>query len=94
MPNKKRASFRAEKGLIEVELTLAGGVISFITITGDFFIHPEEALEKLEKQLIGVEATEEAIKKTLEQFYIQNQILSPGITSQDIATVIINAINN
>ena len=39
--------------------------IKSIFITGDFFIYPEQALERLENNLIGVIATEDNIQTSV-----------------------------
>ncbi len=39
--------------------------IHSISITGDFFIHPEENLDKLEADLVGIKLDEKSIMKTI-----------------------------
>ncbi len=44
--------------LIRIDIVLEGMMIKRIMITGDFFIHPEGALERIEEALAGTEVTE------------------------------------
>lgn len=39
--------------LVKVKMVIEGGVIKDARITGDFFAHPEEGIEIIEKELIG-----------------------------------------
>jgi len=61
------------KKLIKVSLTYCeeNKLIHSITITGDFFLYPEESLDQLETSLIGTKIDKYAlrgtIKKALEQ---------------------------
>ena len=41
-------------------------VIQTIKITGDFFLHPEETIEKLEESLAGIKLENEYIKNKIE----------------------------
>ena len=89
----KSAKLRAEKGLIEVELSLENQVINSLQITGDFFIHPEEALEEIERTLIGSTTKESELKEKLVQLFKEKGITSPGITADDFTRAILLAIN-
>ena len=90
----KSASLRTKKGIIELELALENDRVSHIKITGDFFIYPEEALEKLEQKIIGISNDREELKKTIHQFYTENTISTPGITQDDWINVIIKALTS
>jgi hypothetical protein len=41
--------------------------INSITIAGDFFVYPEEALESLEANLIGTKLEREALKQEIDK---------------------------
>ena len=43
--------------------------IAEIRITGDFFMHPEEALEMLEQALLGAPLTPEGLLPRIETFF-------------------------
>ena len=70
--------------------------INFIQINGDFFLHPEEAIEKIENSLIG-----KNISNSVEQFEqnISNSLKKQnaqfvGLTSNDLAQIIKEAISD
>jgi hypothetical protein len=90
----KYASLRPGKGVIELELAIENDRISHIKLTGDFFIYPEEALEKFEQALIGVIVDREELKKSINEIYIENNVSSPGITENDWVDVIIKAVTS
>jgi hypothetical protein len=47
--------------MIKISLTVDDGVIRDIRITGDFFVHPEEAVELLESKLAGTRIEDLAV---------------------------------
>lgn len=54
--------------------------ISALSITGDFFMHPEEALETLEAALIGAPLTAEALYPRIEAFFAGDvQVIGAGV---------------
>ncbi len=89
----KNATLRTKKGLIEVELSIENNRMSTLKITGDFFIYPEEALEIIEQELLGITIDKEQLKNKIEEIYKKQQISTPGITINDWVTVILKAIN-
>ena len=49
-----KAEYKVAGGkLIRVQLVKKGSRIEKLRITGDFFLHPEELIEDLEKALVG-----------------------------------------
>ena len=90
----KHAKLRAEKGVLEVDLELEDQCIKALTITGDFFIYPEEAIEDLEAALIGSSIKEEDIHARISDLYQQKEISTPGIKIDDWVKVLTLAINN
>ncbi len=89
----KNATLRTKKGLIEVELSIENNRMSTLKITGDFFIYPEEALEIIEQELLGITIDKEQLINKIEEIYKKQQISTPGITINDWVTVILKAIN-
>ena len=63
--------------IVTIELTYNQKFMTIITIkiTGDFFLHPEETIEKLEENLVGVKLEKNEIRNKIEsslknsQFY-------------------------
>ena len=89
----KNATLRTKKGLIEVELSTENNRMSTLKITGDFFIYPEEALEIIEQELLGITIDKEQLINKIEEIYKKQQISTPWITINDWVTVILKAIN-
>ncbi|NHJ48052.1 MAG: hypothetical protein FK733_09715 [Asgard group archaeon] len=90
----KYTSLRTKKGVIELEITIDDNRISHIKLTGDFFIYPEEALEKFEQSLIGTTPNKVELDRVISKFYTDNKISSPGITQEDWVNVIIKAVTS
>jgi len=91
----KAAKLRTEKGVVEVALIISNDRIQKTTITGDFFVYPESALERFEQALCGHNINNlSAIKAAITTFYAQNDFLTPGITVDDWVKVIELAINS
>lgn len=85
------AEFKAPKGVIKVELELAGGKISRISISGDFFMYPEEAIEKLEQALVGTEASREPLLMTVQSFYEKTGAKTPMLEPEHWVEAILRA---
>ena len=64
--------------------------ISKVTITGDFFLHPEDSLELIESSLAGLPTSvhEEELRNRIERVAELNQITMVGITSDAIAMLV------
>jgi lipoate---protein ligase len=64
--------------------------IKDIKILGDFFIHPEESLYKIEKALIGLDAnaSREEITKAIKKIVAAEKAEMIGITPESIAETI------
>ncbi|MCS7131857.1 MAG: lipoate--protein ligase family protein [Hadesarchaea archaeon] len=86
------AEFKAPKGLIKVEVTLTDDKISRISISGDFFMYPEDALEKLEEKLIGTKADRDSLLKAIHEFYKSMGIQTPMIKPEHWVEAILRAV--
>jgi hypothetical protein len=73
---------KARKGLIRVSIRVAGGVIDDVSVTGDFFIYPEDSVFQLESSLKGLEASWEAVSRVLDEFFSKGLELA-GATPED-----------
>lgn len=61
MVRTSHAAYKVPGGkMIRIEMDY-NGKIEHINISGDFFMHPEDGIEKIEKALKGIELKEEAI---------------------------------
>jgi hypothetical protein len=70
------------KKLIRLYLELKENSINNISIRGDFFMHPEESIEELEKRLKGSDFNLEQIKGIVEPFF--SNIESFGIDADSL----------
>ena len=58
--------------------------INEIVITGDFFAHPEQAIDELQKNLTGAKAESGEIKRILEDFFKEKGVRMYGISSEGL----------
>lgn len=72
--------------LIKVKLSEEGGMIKDIKITGDFFAHPEEAIEELENFLKNTSLSE--VKKNVEKFVKERGVKLIGLRIEDLVEAI------
>ena len=61
--------------------------IKSIKITGDFFLHPEETIEKLEVSLVGVKLEKESIKNKIEYILKHSEFYGFDVDSLSNAIV-------
>lgn len=66
---KKTHNIYKSKKLIKISLEYDedSKIINSITITGDFFLYPEETLNELEVNLIGTKLGKDEIKQKIEK---------------------------
>ena len=87
-----KAQYKVEGGkLIKVQLKLEDDKIKEAKITGDFFLHPEELIDELEKKLEGSELNEEVLSDYIKAFIIKNKVVLLGVTPEDFAKCIVMA---
>ncbi|BDR90987.1 lipoate protein ligase C-terminal domain-containing protein [Vulcanisaeta souniana] len=83
--------YKAKKGLIRVRLRLSDdGRITWIRITGDFFMYPEEALLMLEKSLTGVKFSRGDVSRVIHEFF-SSGVKVPFVTEEDFVEAIMGA---
>lgn len=85
--------FKAEKGLIRVKLDIDKNIIKAASITGDFFIIPEQNINVLEDSLKGIEFNKEGVEKAVDKFYEAGSI-TPFVTRDDFIVSIMGAKND
>ncbi len=88
----KQGTHKSKGGLIRSFVTLENGKIKDITISGDFFLFPEEALFKLLENLKGMPAKREELLKNIEDTYAKENIQSPGTAPSDFTESIMKAL--
>lgn len=97
---KERAARRAVRvgffekktpgGLLQASVTCSGGRISSISLSGDFFLHPEGALHELEGLLKYKDPS--AVGAIVSDFFSDSGIDMPGVTPSDMEDVISGAL--
>lgn len=88
----REAAYKAPGGLIRATLRMHEEVLDDLTLSGDFFIYPQESLPQLESALVGSPLNEAALQQRATSFWLDHQIQSPGLTPEDVAKVIMQAV--
>ncbi|MEK6901970.1 MAG: hypothetical protein AABX02_00075 [archaeon] len=80
--------------LVRISLEYDTTILQNIRICGDFFIHPEETIEEMERALyhLPVEASEERIQSLLDHAVSSKRAELIGIDTQTVAKLIHEAI--
>ncbi len=79
--------------LIAIEVWASGSVVSRAKITGDFFLHPEEAINGVERSLEGlpISASEAEVARRLGVALAGSQLI--GATAEDFARIFRRAVS-
>jgi lipoate-protein ligase A len=87
---KGKSVLKVEKGKLIKTFLDYNGKINEIKITGDFFVHPEEGIEMLEKELVGKELDRNVLLEKIDNFFRKNEIKLFGIDPESLVTAIMN----
>ena len=88
----RESSYKVPGGkLVKVKLKIACERITEVSILGDFFLHPEETLLKIEQSLVGSPIEETEIESTITQILEGSEASLIGATAADIAKIIMMA---
>jgi lipoate-protein ligase A len=75
--------------LVRVKLEHDEGSVRSVQITGDFFLHPEDALEQMEETLIGLNPLDtETAAKRLHAVIASRDAVLVGVAPEDIARLV------
>ncbi len=89
----KRFEYKVPGGkLLRVKVEVDAGRITFLQLTGDFFMEPETDLEELEMRLINLKAEPTYITENVVSFFKGHKTRITGATPNDFAHVINQAI--
>jgi lipoate-protein ligase A len=83
----KHLIHKAPGGLIRGDVEMTDGLITSLTLSGDFFFYPADKLTELSEALVGKRQIE--VVETIEDFYGKHSIESPGVEPADFAKVVI-----
>ena len=69
--------------------------IKKLQITGDFFLHPEDSIEKIEKSIkdTPITADQQELKEKIDSILNKYNAQLIGVTSDDIARILKQAVN-
>jgi len=84
------ADYKARK-LIRIRAEIIGDEILSLQIRGDFFAIPKESISVLEEMLVGIKLEDKAIRDTVEKFYEETGVQTPGIGPRDFTEAIMKA---
>jgi len=86
------AAYKVPGGkLIKISLVEDNGQIQDIKITGDFFLHPEDSIEDLERALIGKLLQATKLANIIEDSMKENKAILLGASPEDIEKCILMA---
>jgi lipoate-protein ligase A len=89
----KRFEYKVPGGkLLCAKVETEDNKISFIQFTGDFFLLPENDLEDLENQLIGIRTNPDTITEKIIDFFKTRNTVIAGAKPEDFAYVLNNAL--
>ncbi len=79
--------------MLAVEADVSGGKITKVKITGDFFLHPEDAILRLEESLSGISsgASEDEVESIAEKALEGADLI--GASARDIARILKKAVS-
>ncbi|MBS7614552.1 hypothetical protein KEJ18_02305 [Candidatus Bathyarchaeota archaeon] len=87
-----KAQLKVEGGkLIKIQLETVDDKIKKVKITGDFFLHPEELIDDMERTVTGASLDEKAIADRIKKFILRNKAVLLGASPEDFAKCIVMA---
>ncbi|HLL80391.1 MAG TPA: lipoate protein ligase C-terminal domain-containing protein [Ktedonobacteraceae bacterium] len=87
----REAAYKARGGLLRATIRVREHTLDDVTLSGDFFIYPQESIGPLEQALIGAPLHEKEVRERITAFWQEQQIQSPGMTPDDVASVVMLA---
>ncbi|MHA1247051.1 MAG: lipoate protein ligase C-terminal domain-containing protein [Candidatus Thorarchaeota archaeon] len=78
--------------LLKVAVEVTDDHIANVRFTGDFFLHPEDALEKIEAKLEGVEVDLKAVQTVIKRTFDEEGVVAVGCQPGDFAHVVVQAV--
>ena len=90
---KGNSTYKVTNGkLIRIELQAEQNKITSIKVSGDFFMHPEQAIQVLEKQLHNSELDEAKLQEKISSIVEENSVQLFGFKPEDLAKAIMMAV--
>ena len=79
--NLRHKVHKAPGGLIRADIEVIEGMLGRVSLSGDFFCYPAEAIDWLESGLNGIRFDD--VETFLDSFYKEKRIETPGIKIED-----------
>ncbi len=74
-------------GLVRANAVVEDGLLHDVHLSGDFFFYPSSALPELEQTLEGAPAEFDDLTRTIQAFYQERAVESPGVRVENLAAV-------
>lgn len=87
----REAAHKAPGGLIRATVVAKERILDDLTLSGDFFIFPDNSVPALEAALAGSSLTEQELHERSRAFWQDQKIQSPGLAPADVALVVMQA---
>jgi lipoate---protein ligase len=88
----KSADYKADGGkLVRVRLTEQDGLVKTVELSGDFFLLPEENLERLEETLIGSRLQSSELQSLIYRFFETTRTRGLGVKPEDFVKALVLA---
>ncbi len=88
----KKAIYKVPNGkLLKIFLHDDAKQIVKLTISGDFFVYPEEKLDALELELIGTSLTEAILSERISTFINKHSVTLFGVDVESLVLTILKA---
>lgn len=85
----RRVEFKVPDGkLLAAEMEVGDGRIVRVKITGDFFMHPEAAIEALEEALTNLSSDAASIEDAVKEFFRDRTVDLLGASPTDFIHVL------
>lgn len=89
----KKGEYKIPGGkLVRIQAATEGQKLRSIKITGDFFLHPESALEQIELQLVGTPLGKKALQWKIKHILRQVDAKLLGVNEGQLAECIMSTI--
>ena len=88
-----RSEYKVPGGkLLRARAESREGLVTFVQVTGDFFMTPEDDLEDLEKMLMGAPVDANTISRIVCSFFAERCTVITGASPEDFVRIILNAL--
>ncbi|MDA8066433.1 MAG: lipoate--protein ligase family protein [Thermaerobacter sp.] len=84
----REAVRKAPGGLLRAVARVADGRLEEVLVSGDFYVYPQTAWERLPERLRGVSLEREALERAVEGFFRDAMIVMPGVGPQEVVELL------